>query len=78
MAISENPKRKATKDEKAEQFIAAAGKQTGEEKLGRKPVMLRIKPSLLKRIDKGAERLGSTRTGFILTATAEKLEEMGE
>ena len=42
----------------------------------RKPVMLRIKKGMLERIDKGAERLSLARTGFILSAVAEKLERM--
>jgi hypothetical protein len=31
---------------------------------------------MLERIDKGAERLSLARTGFILSAVAEKLERM--
>jgi hypothetical protein len=75
MAIAENPKRSTSREAKAEQFIAKAGKQTGGD-VARKPIMIRIQPDMLERIDKGAKRLGLTRTGFIISSTAEKLERM--
>jgi hypothetical protein len=75
LAIAENPKRNTTKDAKAERFIAGAGKQPEGEQT-RKPIMLRVKPGLLGRIDKAAERLSLTRTGFILSSVSEKLERM--
>jgi predicted transcriptional regulator len=38
--------------------------------------MIRIPPDLIKRIDRGAKRLGITRSAFIVQSAAEKLERM--
>ncbi len=40
------------------------------------PTMIRIDPDLLERIDKGAKRLGISRSAFIVSSAAEKLERM--
>jgi hypothetical protein len=42
-----------------------------------KPTMIRIVPDLLERIDQGAKRLGISRSAFICSSTAEKLERIG-
>jgi Protein of unknown function (DUF1778) len=75
MAIAENPKRSTPKDAKAEQFIAGAG-QSKEADLPLKPVMLRINPEILARIDRAAKRLGLTRTGFIVSSAVKEVERM--
>jgi hypothetical protein len=38
--------------------------------------MIRIDPPLLERIDRGAKRLGLSRSAFIVSSAAEKLEKM--
>jgi hypothetical protein len=43
----------------------------------KKPTMIRVAPDLLERIDQGAKRLGISRSAFICSSTAEKLERMG-
>ncbi len=79
MAIAKNPYRNtsAAKDQKAEAFISRAGKGPDEpEQENKKPTMIRIPPDLLQRIDKGAKRLGISRSAFIVQSAAEKLERM--
>jgi len=76
MAIAENPKRNTLKEAKADSFIAGAAKPTGDQEQNRKPIMIRVQPEMLERIDRAAKRLGLTRTGFIISSTAEKLERM--
>lgn len=83
MAIAKNPKRiqSETPDKAAEAFIAGAGqKPTGppadERDQNKKPTMIRIDPDLLERIDRGAKRLGLSRSAFIVSSAAEKLERM--
>lgn len=88
MAIAKNPKRSlsASMDEKqAEAFISGAGQQpsqptpdqTPEETNGnKKPIMVRVDPEMLKRIDRAAKRLGISRSAFMVSSTAEKLESM--
>lgn len=84
MAIVKRPDRNiggtAVKDHQAEAFIAKAGKIEAEVEPGeanRKPTMIRIPPDLLTRIDRGAKRLGISRSAFIVQSAAEKLERMG-
>jgi hypothetical protein len=76
MAIAKNPKRNlfATSDRDAEAFISGAGKP--EHDANKKPTMIRIDPELLQRIDRGAKRLGISRSAFIVSSAAEKLERM--
>jgi hypothetical protein len=76
MAIASNPKRNI--DTRAENFIAGAGKPVAEEldEGNRKPIMIRAQPAMIARIDAAAKRLGLTRTAFIISAAAEKLERM--
>ena len=80
MAIVKNPRRStsATNEREAEAFISGARQQAiepGHE--NKQPTMIRIPPDLLKRIDQGAKRLGISRSAFIVSSAAEKLERMG-
>ena len=80
MAIAKNPKRNqsAATNRVAEAFISGAGQQerTNERDQNKKPTMIRIDPALLERIDRGAKRLGLSRSAFIVSSAAEKLERM--
>jgi len=62
MAIAKKPKRNHS---------AAA-----ERDANKKPTMIRVDPDLLERIDRGAKRLGISRSAFIVSSAAEKLERM--
>jgi hypothetical protein len=80
MAIAKNPKRNqsAAPDRVAEAFISGAGQpaSTIERDQNKKPTMIRIDPDLLERIDRGAKRLGLSRSAFLVSSAAEKLERM--
>ena len=80
MAIAKNPRRNLPPnvDTAAESFIAGAGQAApvNERDANKKPTMIRIDPELLQRIDKGAKRLGISRSAFIVSSAAEKLERM--
>jgi uncharacterized protein (DUF4415 family) len=83
MAIAKNPKRIQSEnpDKAAETFIAGAGQKPAgapadERDQNKKPTMIRIDPDLLERIDRGAKRLGLSRSAFIVSSAAEKLERM--
>jgi len=80
MAIAKNPKRNqgAATDREAEAFISGAGQPPAakEREANKKPTMIRIDPDLLERIDRGAKRLGISRSAFIVSSAAEKLERM--
>lgn len=80
MAIAKNPNRNqsAAPDRAAEAFISGAGQpeRTNERDPNKKPTMIRIDPDLLERIDRGAKRLGISRSAFIVSSAAEKLERM--
>ena len=58
-------------ERQAEAFIVRRAKPAN-----RKPTMIRIPSALLERIDRGAERLGISRSAFIVQSAAEKLERM--
>ncbi len=79
MAIAKNPKRspQPVADREAEAFISGAGQalKNGRDQ-NKKPTMIRIDPDLLERIDRGAKRLGISRSAFIVSSAAEKLERM--
>jgi hypothetical protein len=79
MAIVKNPTRirSASTEHKAEAFISGAQQSSdGDHAPNKKPTMIRIDPDLLKRIDRGARRLGISRSAFIVSSAAEKLERM--
>jgi hypothetical protein len=42
----------------------------------KKPIMVRVDPEMLKRIDRAAKRLGISRSAFIVSSAAERLERM--
>ena len=80
MAIARNPKRNqsAAPDRAAEAFISGARQPepANGRDANKKPTMIRIDPDLLVRIDRGAKRLGISRSAFIVSSAAEKLERM--
>ena len=80
MAIAKNPRRSTTADpdRQAAAFIAGAGQPADatNEDANRKPIMVRFPPELLTRIDRAAKRLGLTRSAFIVSSAAERLERM--
>lgn len=81
MAIAKTPERPtgATRDERADAFIKKATPVVQEDEAteNKKPTMIRIPPDLIKRIGRGAARLGISRSAFIVQSAAEKLERMG-
>jgi predicted HicB family RNase H-like nuclease len=79
MAIAKNPKRNQIekRDQEAEAFISGAGQQTEDEPAqNKKPIMVRVDPAMLERLDRAAKRLGISRSAFIVSSAAEKLERM--
>jgi len=80
MAIAKNPKRntQAGSDKQAEAFISGASQTAANEPrdANKKPTMIRIAPDMLERIDRAAKRLGISRSAFIVSSAAEKLERM--
>ena len=78
MAIAKNPKRNTSgaTEREAEAFIYGAGQATEERDANKKPVMVRIDPDILERIDRAAKRLGISRSAFMVSSAAERLERM--
>jgi len=88
MAIAKNPKSNLTAAEKERRELAFITKTevqpadpqgisaTENPEENKKPTMIRVDPALLKRIDNAAKRLGISRSAFIVSSTAEKLERM--
>jgi hypothetical protein len=79
MAIAKNPKRIPTPvvEKTPEFFIGGAGQQPEEvPDENKKPIMIRIAPEMLERFDRAAKRLGISRSAFIVSGAAEKLEKM--
>ena len=83
MAITKYPMRNTGNDRQAEAFINGAGgvgkadkpKEPGK-KENRKPTMIRIPPPMLPRLDECAARLGMSRSAFLISSAAEKMERM--
>lgn len=87
MTITRNPKRntKAVSEERAAAFISGATAQ-GNAQPGlasiaagdqnKKPIMIRVDPDILGRIDRAAKRLGISRSAFIVSSSAIRLESM--
>jgi hypothetical protein len=77
MAIAKNPKRNHPAKTPGE-FISGAGRPEPEEGSdeNKKPIMIRIAPEMLERFDRAAKRLGISRSAFIVSGAAEKLEKM--
>jgi predicted HicB family RNase H-like nuclease len=80
MAIAKNPKRNhsANENKDAEAFISGAGQRlaTEERDPNKKPIMVRVDPDILERIDRAAKRLGISRSAFIVSSVAERMERM--
>lgn len=80
MAIAKNPKRmiKEQGERDAQAFISDAGNKTKDElpKQNKEPIMIRIDPVLLRRIDHAAKRLGISRSAFIVSSAAKQVESM--
>jgi len=81
MAIVRNPKRSQPtgREAKAQAFISGAGttvETPEEEDQNKKPIMIRVDPQMLNRIDRAAKRLGISRSAFIVSSTATRLESM--
>ena len=72
MVITQNPKRKI--DHKAETFIGRVSAKTRKE--NKKAIMIRVEPELLERIDGCAKRLGLSRSAFVVSSAAERIENM--
>lgn len=75
MAIAKNPKRNLA-GRSAESFIAEAGKPVEQPSTRKSPIMIRISPDLLDRIDRAAKRLSISRSAFIVQSAAERLDKM--
>jgi hypothetical protein len=80
MAIAKNPKRivKNDSERNAQSFISGAGGKADDElpRQNKEPVMIRIDPTLLRRIDHAARRLGISRSAFIVSSAAKQVESM--
>ena len=80
MAIAKNPKRSSSagSEEQARAFISRAGQavMTAEPDHNKKPIMIRVDPDMLDRIDRAAKRLGISRSAFIVSSAAVRLESM--
>jgi hypothetical protein len=76
MVIAKNPNRNriAVAEEQAQSFISGAGQVAVSEaqEQNKKPIMIRM----LERIDCAAKRLGISRSAFIVSSTAVRLESM--
>ena len=85
MAIARNPNRTLDAAEKEKRELAFIAKNEAQAEApapqqsidqNKKPTMIRINPDMLIRIDRAAKRLGISRSAFIVSSTAEKLERM--
>lgn len=80
MAIARNPKRNQTAatEDQAQAFISGSKPaiETLEEEQNKKPIMIRVDPKMLDRIDHAAKRLGISRSAFIVSSAAIRLESM--
>jgi hypothetical protein len=65
-----------TPDQKA--FISGAKEGEPAARQKSKPVMLRIEPDTLARIDKAAKRVGLKRAAFILSSAVERIDRMDQ
>jgi hypothetical protein len=81
MAVARNPKRnraEGTEKQAPRAFISKAesAAEPPEEGQNKKPIMIRVDPKLLDRIDRAAKRHGIGRSAFIVSSTAIRLESM--
>jgi hypothetical protein len=82
MAIARNPKRNSvvTSEDQVQAFISGAGQTAvavaAEPEQNKKPIMIRVDPGMIDRIDRAAKRLGISRSAFIVSSAAVRLESM--
>ena len=82
MAIAKKPdanqmltdSKQITDEQKA--FISGAKEAENTPRQKSKPVMLRVEPDVLARIDKAAKRVGLKRAAFILSSAVERVDRM--
>ena len=72
MAIAKNPNRK--KNKTAAAFISGVASRVHD--TNKKPIMIRVEPELLERIDACAKRLGLSRSAFLVSSAAQRVESM--
>ena len=75
MAITKNPKRilNASTETAAEAFISGTP-ATEIRNRSKRPIMVRIDSDILDRVDRAAKRLGISRSAYIVSSAAERLE----
>jgi len=75
MPIAKKPKDNLEdiRERQVDAFIEGAGKKEKKEK--RVPILLRVDPDILEKIDAAAKRKGIPRTAWILYHIGEALEE---
>ena len=81
MTIARNPKRNlaVTSENQVQAFISGAGQAAAvaaETEQNKKPIMIRVDPGMIDRIDRAAKRLGISRSAFIVSSAAVRLESM--
>jgi hypothetical protein len=80
MTIARNPKRNlaVTSENQVQAFISGAGQAAveAEPEQNKKPIMIRVAPGMIDRIDRAARRLGISRSAFIVSSAAVRLESM--
>jgi phosphatidylserine/phosphatidylglycerophosphate/cardiolipin synthase-like enzyme len=79
MTIARNPKRNlaVTSENQVQAFISGAGQAVAAEpEQNKKPIMIRVDPGMIERIDRAAKRLGISRSAFIVSSAAVRLESM--
>jgi len=80
MTIARNPKRNlaVTSENQVQAFISGAGQAAvaAEPEPNKKPIMIRVAPGMIDRIDRAAKRLGISRSAFIVSSAAVRLESM--
>jgi hypothetical protein len=80
MTITKNPKRNpvVANENQVQAFISGAGQPAVavEQEQNKKPIMIRVDPGMIDRIDRAAKRLGISRSAFIVSSAAVRLESM--
>ena len=80
MTIAKNPKRNQslTSENQVQAFISGAGQAAAEAEPehNKKPIMIRVDPGMIERSDRAAKRLGISRSAFIVSSAAVRLESM--
>jgi hypothetical protein len=80
MTIAKNPKRNpvVASEDQVQAFISGAGQAAvaAEPEHNKKPIMIRVDPGMIDRIDRAAKRLGISRSAFIVSSAAVRLESM--